>query len=1068
MRAGITLVALPTLALFAVTQTNILRPLLTSRLRAMLGCDATAASVHVEFSGDIRVRGLVLRAPGLAGPAGVILDAPDVVLRPDWGALARGRATLREVVVRRPVLRLSQDDSMALNIDRLRPAGAGGAIGAVPSVDIEYATVEFGEHGDGWFTSLISTEVVGSLSRRSGPDAQFAVSLTETDAGAAAARTAPGTPAPHKLAIVGELDLTGRTAELRLSDVDLRRFRGKQVPSRIQEVWRRLGLDGAVRETVFTWSAEAGAAVVFTLDDVALAVPLPAPPDGPPSPDPDSDLLPMRRVRGSVRFDETGMAADLAGEIGEFTGSVRLQTRGYTARSGLECTIRIDEFVMGESPRFLPYSPRWVARNFIRFSGPTAQVTGEVALTRADPGPDGPRPLVVRGRVEFTEGAAEYELFRYPFRDMTGLILFDETEVRLVSITGAGPTGASLLATGRIAPPADGALVDLEITATSVPFDEHLLAAVPSSRRGLLDAMFSRDEFERLERAGLFLPRGRREALALRRMDVLRALAEPNPGGAAALRAELTEIDRRLALPAFDLGGPSRVRVVIHRDLGHDADFTTTIDVAMTNAGLLPELVPFPMLADGLSLVVDRTEARVQVPSARGLTGCAAALDATIGFEADAPHYSITANATAVPIDPTLIAALPDDPGPPGPSGAPAPSARALVTALGLRGVADITATAHREHAQPGAYSVQAELSNLTVQPPGSLLAITDGSATLRVTESLVALDEFKGDAHGAPVTGSMRAEGERRAVARLATHAQATFEGLDLSRPIEDLVGAFVPATAESLAALRAERTPQGVVDLAVRYDDDGSDQRTEARLTRPRGVSFGLLASRVIIDDATGAVVFADGEVECQALDALISFEGFPAGRLSLDGRWPLSAGAGDMRVALAGGRFESPAVRALARRADRRLAEFLTSLNARGGFDAAGHAIVEPGGGANPRSRARSARRRSRSTGAGATSSPHGWRAPSPSTGNGARSAPFAPRATAGPSAPKDPGPLPPPSAPSLSPNSTPRACIPICAPCCPNAPTGRSPKPASRSKGPLRSRGARSYSRPTPSA
>jgi len=928
-------VAVVIVGLGAATKSNALKPLVLARLRAILGCEASAASVRLDLSGRILVRGLVLRAPGLSGPAGVILDAPDIEIQPDWGAMLRGRVSVDALTLRRPVVRISQDENLRLNLDRLTPAPGGGALATAPSVDIEYATIEFGEHGDNWYSALVSTEVIGSLARRPGADSRYEISLTELNPGAGLPRTrAPNT----RLSIVGELDLSKRTVELRLSDVDLRRFRDDRVPSRLQPIWRRMALDGAVRETLFTWSAEGGAAVEFALDNVSLNVPLPPEEGTTPSADPNDDLIEMRGVRGTVRFGRAGLSADLAGEIDELTGAVRLNLGGFGSDSAIDATIRVDEFVMGEHPRFVPYAPQWVKRNLVRFSGPTALVSGEVTLARAPPTSAGPSELSVVGRVEFKRGAAEYEHFRYPFRDMNGLILFDDREVRLVSITGVGPTGARLVAQGRIAPPTNGAEVDLEITAVDVPYDEHLLRAIPDNQKPLLDLLFSGEEYERLAGEGLVVPSAERESLASERLDIRRRLARAEGEEARALQERDRTIAERLERPVFDLAGPSRVGVRIERDLGLDSDFRVTIDVALPRAGVLPSVAPYPLVADGLSLVIEQNSARVEAVTMRGLTGAEASFSAAIGVAAGAKDYRVDASAKSVPIDGLFIAALPDER-----DERMGRSPRALAAELGLSGRADVSAHAFRRTDADREYSIEVALSDIAVRPPGSSFGIDSAHGVMRITESLIELEALTGSAGGAPATTSLRVE---RTPGSEAVSASAHIDGLDLTVPVEDLLTTLVPERTEALRRLREERRPRGTLDIEARYMADGAGTRFEARLENPRGVSFDILGGRLEIGGATGAATLSNELIECRGFETDLVFNGEPSGRLTLDGRWPVSAGAGQMTATLHDGRFESPAVRALASRADPRLGELLVETDAVGRFDAEGRATVEPG--------------------------------------------------------------------------------------------------------------------------
>src|SRR5262249_5082428 len=163
-----------------------------------------------------------------------------------------------------------------------------------------------------------------------------------------------------------------------------------------------------------------------------------------------------------------------------------------------------------------------------------------------------------------------------------GTVTFDSNHVDLVSITGRGPTGASLLAKGRIEPLDEHAGLDIEVTVTGVPTDDYLREAVPEYRRAAFETLFNLPAYQRLVEAGLVQPAARLAERRGRREEVARSLARARQGPERdGLERELADLDRAIAVPVFDLGGESTIGVHVTREHGAGHEYATEIRVSV-------------------------------------------------------------------------------------------------------------------------------------------------------------------------------------------------------------------------------------------------------------------------------------------------------------------------------------------------------------------------------------------------------------------------------------------------------------------------------------------------------
>ncbi len=952
-RIGIVLLALAVLGVVVITQTGVVGSLALRRLETTLGCIASASSTRVTLDGRVVLRDLELRAPGIDGPAAMFFQAPEVTVEPVWLSLLSRSPRIDRMVVRQPVVRICQDDALRLNVGALA-TGTSSTGTLTPTVDVENGVIEFGEFGPGWYTPLTSLRVQGKLARIAPNSSRYMIQLVETQ------RHGPGASA-EGLHLDGEFDLADLSGSLRLGNIDFGRFRDTPAPSRIEPLWRQLGLAGSLRDTEFAYSPQTGVVAVFKLERVDLNIPLPAErteADAAAPVNPSAELLRMRSVSGTIRLDSVGLHADLAGTIEDLGCRVTLETQGYSLNAGLVCRIRADEFRVSERPRLLPFAPFIVKRNFERFSGPTALVTGEVEIRRGAPIDGAAGPMAVNGVISFSEGSARFEKFPYPFSNMAGTIRFDETKVTIEKITGVGPTGAQLLATGLVAPPVVTAGVRVDIVVTDAPADDVLYEAIPAHRRSMYDSLFSREEYVTLQAAGVVQSAESQRIAVARRAELdrqIEALRFESDSEAAieSARAEIAALDTKLAAPVFELAGICEIRVTVERKEGENHEYETSILVSLPKAGLLPEAFPYPVVAQDFTLSINDTRAIAEAPMLHGLSGASGSMKALIEFQQEGPDdFDIRVGAFGVQVDNALLAALDRrDRVRPGRADDQSHqklgnfSPAHLIRALGVSGRGSCDAHVVSREMGTITYSIGVEFDDARAQPGAADLELTGIDGSLAISEDKVRIRDLRGHIGAGLFTADFGVSGLADPDAKPPVIAGAMeLTGLDLKQSFERVIEAFSPEHADALRALRAKHDPAGRVDASITLGSSGGELEYQVDLSRPHAVSFSALGGRLAINDSSGLFSIADDSLRCNAFSASVEFENELAGHLALDGNWPLESGEGAtgmLSIELHGGQFASPMVRTFAADLDKSAAAWLEAVQLQGAFDVVGKA-------------------------------------------------------------------------------------------------------------------------------
>lgn len=850
-------------------------------VRSQLGADFSADWVSLKPDGRLVVNKAVLRAPGMPGPEGQIASAESVEIDLDIGGLFGLNVRPHEIKLTQPVFRLSRGEKGDLNIAGLVIPKSSGGMSSVPQIVVDHGGLEFAEHRPGAsaegerFRILARAEVSGTIKpERPGSD-EYLIDFKQVGG-------SPMGVGNREVQVSGRMNLKQGDGTLSISGLDLGKWTKDRVPTDLAPMWTQLGMQGEVTKTDIRFTRQGNLETTLKLKGVALNVPLPR---GQPEFVGSSTLL-MTDVAGEIEFYQrasgSGIEARLEGfyDDDDLRVQVEFRSSGVSIDSPYVATLTARDFSFANSSRILWLAPQSAREVMDMFSGPSAIVDAQIRVEQGAP-VDGSRPdPVIRGKLAFQRGSAAFAPFPYRFDSLAGNVDFDDQSVNITSISGVGPTGATILATGVVTPLTDAASVHINVDLYNVPFDRYLEEAVSKSRgQDLLSAIFSKDRYREIVERGLVVPGhpARPEDATRQRMGAAMMASAGSPsrrfldvllGGA---------VDQRQT-PVFGLDGRVReIHIRVDRPYGEKEDYQQDIDVQFEWLTLLPEVFAYPMIGTNVRLRIQNDVATVTCEDIRGLEGGAATLDATVqmvNMEEDEKKppvmaYLPTVDVTArrIPVTPLLVHAVPDDAA--RALSGPAKAARReagtadgvspqkILRGLGIRGQVDCAASVRPRGPDEVRFQVNVEFADLLAEPvdqsgptrvaaagvTGALAVSQDGLTVEKITGELFTAQaaepaEPADSAHpGAPpATGDRGSEiaGPPRAAGRFSLSAHTQFGDpargvqsdlwatlasgdLDVSTPVEAFARVLDTGVAQTIIDLRREYRPSGRISGEV-----------------------------------------------------------------------------------------------------------------------------------------------------------------------------------------------------------------------------------------------------------
>lgn len=633
-------------------------------LSKTLGGVVTLDEVDISPSGRVVTRGLTVRVPGVAGPAGEVLTIARVEALTTLPSLVSGSPVFRSVTVDSLTARISQHVKTGkvnlAGLERSSAAQGGSPISSklaaqLPQIALRGSTIELGEHDDAAadgiapFTVLKSLGVSGTIEKLEEGGASV-ISFRQTqDASASSTATEPSNsgksganPADASNFIArGRIDSTG--VSLIVTGIDFSALSPTQTPKAARELFQESMLEGSVPEAELVYSFDGTWRSRISLAGVSMNLPvettqveepvvddLYAPKSGnsgaPPTATPAQVKRRLRLLNtsGTVDLSDAGVQAQLSGYIEELPYSVTLQTSGPSVNNAWTVTMRTDNFQLERNPEILRFVPQVVQERLADFGNPTGIVDAFVTLSRAEVlDKQSPPQVRVKGTLNLRDVRATFHKFPYPWQKLRGVVDFDEQRVVFRNITGEAAGGGTVVATVTIEPPTDDAGVEVQVQVKDLPADDRVAKAMRArgQERVLLELLDAQG-YESLRPAML-----------------ASGVAEPRA-----------------------LGGTLDVQVYVKREVGPESIWTDRVEISMDDVMLMPRELGYPLLAKHLTIVQEDTTA-----TAKGTliapTGGEVTIDTTIDVQAlalpDAPFRpAIKAKFSKLHIDALLLAAI--------------------------------------------------------------------------------------------------------------------------------------------------------------------------------------------------------------------------------------------------------------------------------------------------------------------------------------------------------------------------------------------------------------------------
>ena len=486
----------------------------------------TVDIAHAAYQGDGKFlfQDLTVRADTLEGPAAQICHIGRAIVEVDPSKLMRGKIEVKDIELNEVRIRLSEDERVtgAFNLAALQPkwpADAGAML--PPRISINDAVIELGVHRGKVFREAGRRSVSGSLRPDGAGKGWYNVRLVEIDDGGSVLQDGG-------LIVDGQWNVLTSEHSFRLDNVELNESAYGMCPHIARLWWDRMALEGRVRNLKLHWSPETDFEVVFAVEDVGLTLPIETADlwaryrNGRIDPAPSRPRMQVHS--GSLVLTRHSLALqNLAGELVSASGDEDVTGVPY------EVSLRIDELIeptwedretwMDETLATAPFTmgfnvkefrvehgpdgtvpgvelPAAMARVLERFELSDWMLTTSIEVARGSPTRDAdgrlvPAPILSKGHALIARGAGRYERFPYPLSNLSAFLEFTNDRVLLHSLTGDGPTGATVRLSGSIAPPGRNAAVDLRLTARDVPVDEHLRGALNEGQRKVFDALLS-------------------------------------------------------------------------------------------------------------------------------------------------------------------------------------------------------------------------------------------------------------------------------------------------------------------------------------------------------------------------------------------------------------------------------------------------------------------------------------------------------------------------------------------------------------------------------------------------
>lgn len=889
-------------------------------LTAMTGADCHIDSADFSLDGTIDVRGLRLTVPGMTDRGAELFSAEQTLLRIDPWALLQGKFEAQQMILMKPTLSLTQVSEDTFNFELLRKfkqAKPTGKMPKLPRVYVRDGRVAYGEYYNGKYQSW-GLDVAGRLNPDVDQAGLYHFELYKL-ADASGQVVTEGPDRADSPALRGRFDLDKLEVAVQLEGTAFVNPHQTVMPRQIRKWWEMFEPSGPIPNISFDYDEKTGPRADVHFENIALTLPQLGT---------EGYRARMTDVSGTFHFDnQKVIVEDLVGTIEGLQYRINGQLNGYSKDAPFTLALETRPFRIPEKPVYLVAMPPQVLRIFQMLS-PVGWMRVSLKLERSESGGkiayDG-LSKILTGRELVQElypagtlkpadltlldpnnpaydSHGHFEKFPYELTHCRGLITFNSQQIEVKQLTGDTPGGGHATITGIIGPPSADAAINLTVTAVNIPFDRELRDALPDKSSDGFDMFFNEPAYQRLLAEGHFVTSAQHAVDDQARDRIARRIADLGDTDAeqtAELKRDLDEVDKRLALPVYDLGGRGNAIVKVTRPFGPRHKMSMDMSVEMTEANVVFEYFPYPIRVREGRLIITPTLITFDHFSAEGLHGGMGGLvgDVERGSEANGhrivPKMRLTA--AGLPLDDLLFAAIPK------------PQDQWL-RRMRLGGKVDVAGRILRNDEDKIDIDMQVDVADVTAAPGSGQYKLSDINGMLKLALHGMTIDHLT--AHHDDGTVELRGSAQWPSADASRMDMTASVRGLKFEDPVLDLISPVVE-TPKALNDFWATIKPAGRFDGEVTYRTEAGKPNDYRLELRPSSLSFDFHDQRVALTKTTGRLIVTPQLVEIDALEG-----DFDAGEFNLSGHVKINTVTteSDLKLRLKGDRVTST-VRALA---------------------------------------------------------------------------------------------------------------------------------------------------------
>ena len=769
-------------------------------LRDMTGAEVAIDEARIGWDGRVYLRGLRLRVPGVTGDAGRLFEAEEVTLAHRLGSLFTGRIEARSLVIVGPTLALTQEVSTGVYnyqvLRELRGDGPPGpALEHLPDIFVRQGVVEFAEIEDGRLLPLGRFHVEGRLTQ-AGPDpGMYTFALRQM------------TDARPDAQLTGHFSLKDLSVSAELDRFAFDNPYGSVLPRKLRAWWQRLDPAGSLPMFRIAYEPELGLHAIIEVRGMELTLPWGDATDGPDAAPPPR----MHDVSGTFALVQDTVRIDaLRGQIAGIGYEINGRIDGLDNDAPFRMRVVTDEFEIPDTPG-LYTMPRAVEKELRRFD-PSGRFLARATVTRLRRGGtiDYEGELILRGV------NARYARFAFPLRDTHGVIRFSNRSIDVERLDAKGPNGGTIHVTGAIAPPGEGAAVQLDITCRDLPVDEHVLDNLESKYRSVIDMLGDRAQHARMVESGVIAS------------QAVPSPAQPSPGDAPP--------------PVFDLGGEIDIDIKVRRNLGPVEPYVMNAVLDVAGVNMMFRYWPYPLQLTRGTVHVGPNEVRVENVRATGPHGGFGEMTGVVRKvpgQRERWDPDLTITQARLPLDDLLIATIPQ------------PHEHWL-RAFQIRGMIDATGRITAKPDGQITFAIDTTVRDAHANPFGSGFRIDSLTGLARIEPGRVQVSDMTGKRD----QSSLTLDG---VVDWSATQPVLTLRvrGQDLA--FEPALMGLIPpelGNAQGVKRLFDTHQPQGRFDASFEYQTGATAGPGFKLDLAPRTLAFDLRGTRIALTDMTGQV--------------------------------------------------------------------------------------------------------------------------------------------------------------------------------------------------------------------